>query len=333
MHNPRIVFIGAHVEAEAPLRYLLSSGANVVALLTLTADAMRNMSGATDLAAIAASRPDCEVRRVSSANDPAVVDWISGLEPDLLLVIGWTRLIHEDLLRVPRIAPLGFHASLLPRYRGRAPINWALINGESETGNTLMVLAAGADEGDIVAQRRIPILFEDTCATLYQKVGETEVDMLAEVLTGLRSGQPLPRKVQNPSEASVMPKRRPEDGLIDWTKSARQLYDWVRAQTHPYPGAFTFLGSDSSGGSSRLWIWESQPAELTTGQNSGEPGTVYADASGWPCVVTGDRRGLRLISLQREGEPEISGQQALSAFFQAGQGLLTSSPNTVGVQA
>ena len=324
MASPRIVFIGAHVEAEGPLRYLLSSGETVVGLMTLTPEAMRNMSGAIDLGSIAEDFPACAVRRVASANDAAAVEWISSLDPDLLLVIGWTRLIHERLLVVPRIATLGFHASLLPRYRGRAPINWALINGEESTGNTLMVLAPGADEGDIVAQREIPILFEDTCATLYRKVSDTEIDMLAEVLAGLRSGKPLPRRRQDPDGASVMPKRRPEDGLVDWNWSAPRLYDWIRAQTHPYPGAFAYCGENPGSAAAKVWIWESLPV-THTGKAGATPGTVDADASGWPVAATGDGGWLRLISVQREGAPELSGREALQQnLFRAGETKLTS---------
>ena len=98
---------------------------------------------------------------------PGTVDVVDG---SVIVVIGWTQLLRDELLGLPRLGCLGFHASLLPRYRGRAPINWALINDEPETGNTLMVLSPGADEGEIVAQRRIPITDADDCATLYERV-------------------------------------------------------------------------------------------------------------------------------------------------------------------
>src|SRR5262249_57101664 len=119
-------------------------------------------------------------------------------------------------------------------------VNWAMINGETETGNTLMVLDAGADQGDIVCQRKIPITFDDDCSTIYEKVSQTECEMLDEVLPLIRQGH-LPRAKQDSAAATVMPKRRPEDGLINWTCASRRLYDLVRALTHPHPGPVSFL--------------------------------------------------------------------------------------------
>src|SRR5215831_12475005 len=178
---PRIVFVGAHLEAVLPLQHLLDHSENIVGLFTLDAATLAQMSGGADLAVLAAPS-QIPVLRGRNANDPEATEWIASLDPDLLLVVGWTQLIKPRLLAVPRIAALGFHASLLPKYRGRAPVNWAIINGETETGNTMLVLEPGADEGDIVSQRKIPITGEDTCRTIYEKVSQTECEMLDEVL-------------------------------------------------------------------------------------------------------------------------------------------------------
>lgn len=298
MSAPHIVFAGVHMEARQPFRYLLEAGENVVGLVTLTEEAKQGLSGAVDLVPIAEAAA-VPVLRVRSINSADTVAWVRALEPDLVIVIGWTQLLRDEMLRVPKIACLGFHASLLPKYRGRAPINWALIHGEEETGNTLMVLEPGADEGDIVAQRRIPITFEDDCRTLYEKVAETEADMLAEVLPLIRQGK-LPRRKQDSSQATVMPKRRPEDGLIDWSRPARQVYDWVRALTHPYPGAFCHLEGR------RIWIWKTG---LCADGALGVPGIIARDADGWPLAATGSG-WVRLLSVEREGEKELSGKDA-----------------------
>ena len=313
--DPSIVFVGVHFEALAPLRYLFDLRARVLGLVTLAPEATAGVSGAVDLApdATSAGVPVLFVRKV---NEPSCVEWIRALAPDLLLVIGWTQLLREELLSIPKIACLGFHASLLPRYRGRAPINWALINGERETGNTMMVLEPGADEGDIVAPRRIPITDEDDCRTLYEKVGESEVDMLAEVLARIRQGM-LPRRKQDSTVATVMPKRRPEDGAIDWSLPAGRLFNWVRALTHPYPGAFCRLGNR------RLWVWK---VERCAGPRATElrvsPGSVAQDGKGWPLAATGDG-WLRLLRVQLEGEREMSGAEAAAAFLTPGTILET----------
>jgi methionyl-tRNA formyltransferase len=304
--EPSIVFVGVHFEAVRPLRYLLDRRANVVGLVTLEPHASGGVSGAVDLAtpAQAAGVPVLFVRQV---NEPRCVEWIRQLAPDLLLVIGWTQLLREEVLSIPKIACLGFHASLLPRYRGRAPINWALINGESETGNTMMVLEPGADEGDIVAQRRFPITDDDDCRTLYQKVGSSEVDMLAEVLPQIRLGT-LPRRKQDSTQATIMPKRRPQDGGLDWGWSTRTLFNWVRALTHPYPGAFCRLGNR------KLWVWKTERSDEPLAPRA--PGSIVLDEDGWPLAATSDG-WLRLLRLQLEGGPEMSGRQAATEYLPA----------------
>jgi methionyl-tRNA formyltransferase len=241
-------------------------------------------------------------------NDPDSVAWIQSKMPDVLLVIGWTQLLKPELLRTPKIACLGFHASLLPKYRGRAPVNWAIINGETETGNTMITLEPEADTGDIVAQRKILITDDDDCRTIYEKVGQTEIDMLDEILPLIRRGT-LPRHKQDDNQASVMPKRRPEDGVIDWRRSTRDVFNWVRALTEPYPGAFSFLHG------SKIWIWKALPVGGFR-SNSTEPGTVLHDNEGWPLVATGDG-WVRVLTAQREGEPQVSGQTA-AEFLKAG---------------
>jgi methionyl-tRNA formyltransferase len=299
----RIAFVGAHREAVEPLTQLLALGENVVGLFTFDDESLSRMSAGADLGALINNIP---VQKASQINAPDSVAWIRSLEPDILLVIGWTQLLSPELLGVPRIACLGFHASLLPKYRGRAPINWALIHGEKQTGNTMMVLAPGADEGDIVAQRVIDISEVDDCKTLYEKVSLTECDMLAEILPLIRQGK-MPRRKQNSAEATVMPRRRPEDGWIDWSWPSRRLYDWVRALTEPYPGAFTF----SSG--RKISVWKACP------KPSAQPsrdvvGSVRLDSEGYPIAATGDGY-LRLLRVQFEDEPAVSGMEAARSFL------------------
>jgi methionyl-tRNA formyltransferase len=313
---PTVVFVGVHTEAEPPLRHLFASGERIVGLVTLAPEFRSGVSGAVDLGPLAAAH-DVPVRLVKTVNDPATVAWIRDLRPDLLLVIGWTQLVRDELLSVPAIAALGFHASLLPTYRGRAPINWALIHGETETGNSLIVLAPGADEGDIVTQRRIPIAPDDDCGTLYEKVAATEIEMLADLLPRLRAGAPLPRTPQDSARATVMPKRRPEDGLIDWNRPTARVHDWVRALTHPYPGAFTWRSG------SKVLVWKTS---IPSGRPLPPPrpaGTLAIDSTGGLIAATADG-WIRLERIQQDGGPEVSGADAAS-ILSAGD-VFTSSP-------
>lgn len=306
----KLVFVGVHREAAAPFADLLSGPYRPEALVTLPSDAAARVSGAVDLAASAraAGVPVCLARNV---NDPECVAFIRAITPDVLLVVGWTQLVKRELLAIPKLS-LGFHASLLPKYRGRAPINWALINGERETGNTLIVLAEGADAGDIVAQRTIPITDQDDCATLYDKVAATEVDMLREVLPLIDAGR-MPRHKQDDAAATVMPKRRPEDGRIDWSRGAGDLYNWVRALTHPYPGAFTTLAGW------RVFVWRAAlPSPKETAGSRAIPGTVAVAADGGALVAAGDG-WLRLLSVQRDGEPEIAAREAARSWLSDGK--------------
>lgn len=297
------------MEAYAPFKRLLERGDNILALVTLDAESMVKVAGATDLTQLAeqAQVPTLCVRNI---NQPDSVAWIRGKAPDILLVVGWTQLLKPELLRVPKTACIGFHASLLPKYRGRAPVNWAIINGETTTGNTMIILEPEADTGDIVTQRTIPITDEDDCNTVYQKVGQTEVEMLEEILPMIRRGA-LPRKKQDDSQATVMPKRRPEDGLIDWRRSTREIYNWVRALTHPYPGAFSFLNGE------KVWIWETRTDGGPTVNQSRRPGEVILDSQGWPWVSTADGL-IRIVSAQRQGGQKVSGHVAGMTFLHQG---------------
>lgn len=301
----RILFVGAHVEALRPLERLIARSQNIVGLFTLEPESLSKMSGGVDFARLAclARIPVMKGRNV---NDPEAIEWIRQKSPDVLLVVGWTQLVKPQLLAVPKIAALGFHASLLPKYRGRAPVNWAIINGELETGNTMIVLEPGADEGDIVSQRRIPITFEDDCATIYQKVSESECEMLDEVLPLIQQGR-MPRLKQDSSQATVMPKRRPEDGLIDWNWTSRRIYDWIRALTQPYPGAFTYLSGR------KINIWK---ASIVTAASQNPPGSIDFDTNGYPLVATQDGF-LKLLSLQCEGYPTCTGLEAAQTFLKS----------------
>jgi methionyl-tRNA formyltransferase len=310
--GPTVLFVGAHFEADAPFRFLLDRGESVVGLVTLPEDKLAVMSGGFDLSAkaVAAGIP---VLRAADVNAPEVLEWARALSPDLILVVGWTQLLGDEVLRLPRMACLGFHASLLPKYRGRAPVNWALINGETETGNTMIVLEPDADVGDIVAQRAIPIAADDDCRTLYEKVAATEVEMLDEVWPLLRAGR-VPRRKQDDSAATVMPKRRPEDGEIDWRKSRTELDRWVRALTRPYPGAFTYAGG------TKVYVWKASPVADGTGPALQSPGTVGRDGRGHPLVAAGDG-WLRPLVIQREGSDDATGPDALSSILREGEVL------------
>jgi methionyl-tRNA formyltransferase len=209
-----------------------------------------------------------------------------------MVVTGWTRLLSAELLSVPPRGVVGFHASLLPRYRGRAPVNWAILRGEAEAGNTMMYLDAGTDTGDIIDQQPVPIAPDDTCATVYARVGEAGADMLRRHLRALLDGT-APRRPQGPADGPPRPKRTPAMGITDWNRPAAALHDWIRALTWPYPGAFTFLAER------KVMLWASaRPGSRAAGK-AGE--VLGSDADG-VLVGTADDAVL-LTSLSDAGDP------------------------------
>lgn len=169
--------------------------------------------------------------------------------PDLILVLGWYYMLPRKVREKAALGCMGVHASLLPMYRGWAPISWAIINGETETGVTLFHLEDEVDSGDVVAQESFAIDREDTCATVYEKAVEASIRILRELLPQIAVDK-APRIVQNAGDASYFPRRRPEDGLIDWSKTPEQIRNFIRAQTKPYPGAFSHIGGK------KVTIWD-----------------------------------------------------------------------------
>jgi len=184
-----------------------------------------------------------------SMSEPSLLSRIKAFKPDLFLVVGWYHMIPRTWRE---LAPaFGLHASLLPDYRGGAPLVWAMINGEKETGITLFQMDNGVDSGPIAAQAHEPIRPDDTIATLYKRIEEHGLEIISRTLPLLAAGG-LVLKPQPKSGRGVMPQRSPEDGCIDWNRDAGFIDRWIRAQTRPYPGAFT----ETSIG--RMTIWASR---------------------------------------------------------------------------
>ena len=177
------------------------------------------------------------VAYVEDGVDPDLAARVAALAPDYLFSFYFRRMLPADLLAGARIAALNMHGSLLPRYRGRAPVNWAVLNGETETGATLHVMAAKPDAGDIVAQQAVPILPDDTAKEVFDKVTVAAEIALWSVLPQLLRGN-VPRRANDLSRGSYFGGRRPEDGRIDWAQPAQTIYNLIRAVAPPYPGAF-----------------------------------------------------------------------------------------------
>jgi methionyl-tRNA formyltransferase len=227
------------------------------------------------------------------------VELLRELAPDLLLSFYYRTMIRQEVLDIPRLGALNLHGSYLPKYRGRVPVNWAVINGESETGATLHYMVEKPDAGDIVDQEKVAISFTDTALDVFNKVTQAAVTVLSRSLEPLLEGR-AQRVPMDLSRGSYFGGRRPADGKIDWRRSALEIYNLIRGVTHPYPGAFTMLNGK------KIVIWSAAPAE-----GEGEPGKIVSLA---PLLVG---TGSGLLEIRRLQEDEDAELEAASYTRQA----------------
>jgi methionyl-tRNA formyltransferase len=232
----KIVFIGGVEIGFKVLEGVYTTGYDVDTVFTLPFEMEEKTSGFIDFEPLVKSNKS-NLLRVKDINSQEYIDKIKNINPDLIIVCGWQRLVCKEILDIPKLGTIGFHSSLLPKYRGRAPVNWAIIMGEKETGITMFYLTPEADDGNIIAQKPFPILLDDDCDTVYKKSALAGVELIKEYLPLIEKG--VAPRLHNPSGTYPhYPKRTPKDGLIDFQRSALDVYNFVRALTKPYPGAY-----------------------------------------------------------------------------------------------
>jgi methionyl-tRNA formyltransferase len=232
----RAVVFGYHQIGVRCLRVLLAHRVDV-ALVVTHADNPGETIWFDSVAAVAAEY-DIPVRMPDDPNTPGLVAEIEAMHPDFLFSFYYRRMLGAPLLALPSRGAFNMHGSLLPKFRGRAPVNWAVLAGERETGATLHYMVEKPDAGDLVAQMAVPILPDDTAHEVFAKVTVAAELTLDRVLPDLVAGTG-PRIRQNLGQGRYYGARRPEDGIIDWTRDAFAIHNLVRAVAPPYPGAFT----------------------------------------------------------------------------------------------
>jgi methionyl-tRNA formyltransferase len=283
----RIVFMGANNTGWLCLNELLTMGEQVVGIFTTPASfeisySAKPVNLATHRSFDSLAQENNIPLLTVTEKLGSYADKLLEMQPDLVLVSGWYHLIPQTMLSIPRLGCIGFHPSLLPKYRGGAPVNWAIINGERETGMSMFYFDNGVDSGDLISQARVSIDDRDTIATLYEKINQATLELIREMVPKLKDGT-APRLKQDESQATYFPQRSPEDGLIDWGRPARAIYDWVRAQTTPYPGAFTYLDNQ------KIVIWAAELLDRPNNQVPGMNGYVMRIHRGQGAeVLTGD---------------------------------------------
>jgi methionyl-tRNA formyltransferase len=304
----RVIFMGTPQLACESLRALLNS-ADVQVLAAVTQPdrpSGRELKLQPSPVKSAALSAGIAVLQPERARHPEFIARIKSLQPDLIAVAAFGQILPQSLLDIARLGCLNVHTSLLPKYRGAAPIQWAILNDEPETGITIMKMDAGLDTGDILTQEKTTITPGDTSETLHDRLADIGAALLSKTIPDYAAGKIIARP-QPADGVSYARKITREDGKIDWNRPARAIWNQVRGLV-PWPGAFTFMSAGPK--PQLLKIWQAEPVET-----SGTPGVIlWADKSG---IVAGCGEGsLRILQLQREGGKKLTAQQ-----FLAGQPL------------
>jgi len=309
----RIVFIGSGEIGVPTLRALLDSEHEVVAVVTqpdkrvgreqriesppIKKEIARSGGFQTAVGRSAAGKPPpLEVLQPAKIRDPQAIEELGALKPDVVVVIAYGQILPRDVLEIPRLACLNLHASLLPRWRGAAPIQATIAAGDCETGITAMYMDEGIDTGDILLQRRVEILPNDTGGSLHDRMAQIAPEALLESLRLVAAGN-APRIPQDNARATYAPKLKREHGLIDWSESAEAIERKIRAY-NPWPGAFMKVDHQN------LKVFSASVVDLNS-----QPGEVLR--SDKDLVVATGKDALSLAEVQLEGKRRMSAAEFL----------------------
>jgi methionyl-tRNA formyltransferase len=288
----RLVYMGTPTFAVTPLLAIVKAGHEIVGVVTRTdKPAGRGRAMAAPAVKTEALQLRLAVYQPGRVREPEFLEVLRQLNPDVIVVAAYGQILPSAILSLPRHGCINIHASLLPAYRGAAPINWAIINGERETGITIMHMDEGMDTGAILLQESIPVEPQDTAGALTEKLSVLGAKLITEALPEIVSGALKP-VAQDNARATMAPLLKKEDGLIDWSLPARDIHNRVRGLT-PWPGAYTFLDGN---------MIKLIRTEVVTG--SVAAGTISAD--GTVLEVGTGKDVIRVISLQPAGRKSMT---------------------------
>ncbi|KNC88357.1 bifunctional UDP-4-amino-4-deoxy-L-arabinose formyltransferase/UDP-glucuronic acid oxidase ArnA [Trabulsiella odontotermitis] len=307
----KAVVFAYHDMGCAGIQALLDAGYDIEAIFTHPDNANENHFFGS-VARIAAEQ-GIQVYAPDDVNHPLWIERIRAMNPDVMFSFYYRNLLCNEILSAARLGAFNLHGSLLPKYRGRAPLNWVLVNGEKETGVTLHRMIARADAGTILAQHRVAIDDADVALTLHHKLREAATSLLREVLPAIREGY-FTETAQDESQATYVGRRTPEDGRLDWDKPAAELHNLVRAVSDPWPGAFGYAGAN------KFIVWKSR---LHTDMRNAKPGTVLSVA---PLIVACRDGALEIVTGQADHGVYMQGGQLAQALGLVAGALLSSKP-------
>jgi methionyl-tRNA formyltransferase len=298
----RVAFLGTPETAATCLRTLVQEKFDVVAVLTRPDSPkgrhLQLTPSPVKTAAVEANLPVLQFDRVSS---PKSMERLRALDPDTIVVVAFGEILSDEFLKIPKTAIMNVHFSLLPKYRGAAPVHWALIRGEKETGVTVQHLAKKLDTGDIILQEKVGIAGEDTAQTLTQKLAKVGAELLVKALRQLEQGTAL-RVPQEESQATYARKLTKDDGEIDWRLAAEEIVNQVRGMS-PWPGAYTFVHEKDRRKMLRVSKAKQVP-EVTA-----KPGEVVQAKETF--VVAAGNGAVELLMVQLEGKKPMQARDFL----------------------
>jgi len=308
----RVVFLGTPEFALPTLKALVSGGHQVVAVFTQPDRPKGRGNQLTESPVkVAAKALNIPVYQPERIRRPEPVEQLRQLAAEIMVVVGYGQIIPQAIIDLPRHGILNVHASLLPKYRGAAPIQWAIANGETETGVTIMQIDAGLDTGDMLLKATVPIGRDETAPQLSAQLAPIGAELLLQAMRQIEDGT-VHRDRQNDAEASHAPILKKEDGQIDWSKSAQQIYNRLRGFT-PWPGAFTnFRGQ-------QLSILRARPVQ----RNASSPGSLEIEK---PRVFAGcgGNTALELLEVQLAGKKRMPADAFANGYqITAGETLVS----------
>ena len=295
----RIVFMGTPQFACPTLSTLIERGERVVAVVTQPDRPKgRGQQTLPPPVKLLAQQHHIPVLQPVKVRQPEAVEQIRALQPDLIVVVAFGQILPKALLEIPRFGCINVHASLLPRYRGAAPLNWCIINGESETGVTTMMMDVGLDTGDMLLKRTTPIDPDEDTSSLHDRMSIAGAELLAETLDRLVAGSLVPEK-QDDALTCYASMLKKEDGLIDWGKDAQVVKNLVRGMT-PWPGAYSHVDDKL------LKVYR-----VRTAQGAGAPGEVLSAGRDGIEVACGTG-SIVIYELQLEGKKRLAAAEFLA---------------------
>jgi len=258
-----------------------------------------------------AKRKNIPFYQSRNVNSPSFITRIEQIAPDIVVVVAFGQILSPDFLSIPGICSLNLHPSLLPRYRGAAPIPWAIIRGDRETGVTVQRIEEGVDEGRIIVQEKIPISLEDTAGDLEDRLSLLGAELLLKTIKMIKEGS-AKYTIQNEKQVTYAPKIRKEDGLIRWEKSSYHIHNLVRG-LNPYPGAFTFIRLREKKVMVKIWQTELMKEESLKNKKA-RPGEVVGIKKGKGLLVKAGEGILLIRKVQLAGRNHISGYDFVKGY-------------------